>query len=113
MLIVIGLCMCIGSAGYASSVQSNIKTLTKDAYMAMTPADKKEFETEHKCCGYDVIEEGSKGCKDKTPCGKVFVQLVKKYPSMAITISAVGAGILVRFVSSVLFILIICRCFHC
>lgn len=93
--IVIGLCMCIGSAGYASSVQSNIKTLTKDAYMAMTPAEKKEFETEHKCCGYDVIEEGSKGCKDVTPCGHTFVELVKKYPSMAITISSVGAGVLV------------------
>ena len=88
--------MCIGAAGYASSVQSNIKTLTRDAYLSMTPEDKKEFENEHKCCGYDLIEEGSPGCKDKTPCGKTFVKLVQKYPSMAITISVVGAGCLVR-----------------
>ena len=95
LLIVLGLCLLIGSAGYASSVQSNIKTLTKDAYMAFKPDDKKEFETEHKCCGYDVLEEGSSGCKDKMACGTIFVKLVKKYPGMGITISSVGAACLV------------------
>lgn len=88
--------MCIGAAGYSSSVQSNIQTLTKDAYLSMTPENKNEFENEHKCCGYDLIEEGSPGCKDKTPCGNTFVKLVQKYPNMAITISVVGAGCLVR-----------------
>ena len=94
-LIVIALCLCIGSAGYASSVQSSLKTLTHDAYLAMSPEDKKEFETENKCCGYDVIEEASDGCIYKTPCGKTFVQMVQKYPSMTITICSVGAIILV------------------
>ena len=96
VLIIIGLCLCIGSAGYASSVQSNIKTLTKEAYLSFSPEDKKEFETEHNCCGYDVLDEGSPGCKDKTTCGKVFVNAVKKFPSIAITISSIGAGVLVR-----------------
>lgn len=114
MLIVIGLCMCIGSAGYASSVQSNIKTLTKEAYVAMKPHEKQEFEKEHKCCGYDVIEEGSKGCRDKIPCGTTFVKLVKKYPDMAITISAVGAGVLVNYTRCADKLLTIyCRCFRC
>lgn len=97
MLIIIGLCLCIGSAGYASSVQSNIKTLTHDAYLNMNPADKKEFEFNNKCCGYDVLEEGSNGCIYKTPCGKTFINMVKKYPSMAITISSVGAACLVNY----------------
>lgn len=95
-LIIIGLCLCIGSAGYATSVQANVKSLTHDAYLAMTPEDKKEFETQNKCCGYDVLAEGSKGCIYQTPCGKTFVNMVKKYPSMALTISTVGAGCLVR-----------------
>lgn len=96
LLIIVGLCLLIGAAGYASSVQSNIKTLTKDAYLAFVPDDKNEFETDHKCCGYDVLDEGSPGCKDKTTCGKIFVKLVKKYPGMGITISSVGAACLVN-----------------
>ena len=103
LLIIIGLCLCIGSAAYASSVQANIKTITREAYLAMTPADKKEFETENRCCGYDLIEEGSPGCVDKTPCGKTFVNLVQKYPSMAITISSVGAVCLVKKITDIIF----------
>ena len=95
-MLIIALFLCIGGAGYASSVQSSLKTLTHDAYLAMTPEDKNEFELEHKCCGYDVIEEASNGCIYKVPCGKTFVQMVQKYPSMAITICSVGAAILVR-----------------
>ncbi len=110
----IALCICIGAAGYASSVQSNIKTLTKNTYSSMSLEDKKEFETEHKCCGYDVIKEGSPGCKDKTPCGKTFVKIVKKYPSMAITISSVGAACLVTNLTVMtLFKHFIFRCFRC
>lgn len=95
-LIIIALCLCIGGAGYATSVQSSLKTLTHDAYLSMTPEDKKDFETANKCCGYDVIEEASKGCIYKIPCGKTFVNMVQKYPSMAITICSVGAAVLVR-----------------
>jgi hypothetical protein len=102
------LCLLIGSAGYASSIQSNIKTLTKDAYTAFKPEDMKQFEEEHKCCGYDVIEEGSPNCHDKTPCGKIFVELVKKYPSMAITLSTVGAACLVSITIEVVMFLIVC-----
>lgn len=94
-MIIISLCLMIGAAGYASSVQSHIKTYAKDAYSNFGDDVKKQFETDNRCCGFDVIEEGSEGCMDTTPCGATFVKLVEKYPKMAITLAGISAIILV------------------
>lgn len=115
---IIGLCLLIAAAGYASSVQGSIKSLTKTAYTNFTLEEKQSFEKEHACCGYDVIQEASPGCLDVTACGVTFVKIVEKYPNMATLISAIGAACLVkpRLLSTLTYILIficcVCRCFR-
>lgn len=88
----------IGVAAYAASYNSSIKTHAHDTYMEFKPEEKKDFETSNKCCGFDVIEEGSENCPYKVPCGTTLEQMIQKYPKMAMTISSVGAGILVSAV---------------
>lgn len=97
-LIFIGISMVlmIAVAGYSASYESSIKTHAKEAFMSFTPQEKKEFEVKNKCCGFDVITEGQPNCVDKVACGKAFVKMIEKYPRIAMTISVVGAAVLVN-----------------
>ena len=85
----------IAVAGFAASYNSSIKTHAKNTFMEFKPEEKKEFEMTNRCCGFDVIQEGSPNCPFKTPCGTTLEKIIQKYPQMAMTISGIGAGILV------------------
>lgn len=88
----------IGAVGYSASYNSSIKSNAQKLFMAFKPEEKKEFETENKCCGFDVIQEGSPECPYKTPCGSTLEKIIQKYPQMAMTVSGIGACILVSHI---------------
>ena len=49
-----------------------------------------QYEQQNQCCGFDVIEEGTKGCKFKKPCGKPLVLALKNLFKMATAVVGVG-----------------------
>ena len=96
-MLVLALVALISVAGMAGGSASSIKITAKKAYINMPPTDKKEFETDNSCCGFDVITEGaSEGCQFKIPCGVEFVKDVEKYPKLAMNVALAGAAVVVK-----------------